>query len=127
MVKDLVLCTKDLIYNVVYDPYTSEKDFRKILDRWQQNYLVDAIFLAGQLPKAADFINIARERGVETPVIGGLAMDRKALLKLLNSLKKRSQKRSPKRRTSILGNLLKKKAFFSEERQEIWHLMKFSQ
>lgn len=67
-----------------YDPYTSKEDFRKILDRWQQNFSFDAIFLAGRLPRAAVFINTAREKGVQTPIIGGLAMDRKALLKMLS-------------------------------------------
>ncbi len=51
-----------------------ESFFRKVLRAWKDEYVIDVIFLAGELPGAALFIREAREMGLRVPIIGGDAL-----------------------------------------------------
>ncbi|MFO8031576.1 MAG: ABC transporter substrate-binding protein [Desulfohalobiaceae bacterium] len=58
-----------------YDFSTGRSQFRRIISDWKDFYQFDAIFLAGVVPKAAEFIVQAREMGVEVPIVGGDGLD----------------------------------------------------
>ena len=63
-----------------YDDLSVARDFREDLLFWKQHYEFDAIFLAGVLPKAAEFIVEARKMDITVPIIGGDALDEPLLL-----------------------------------------------
>lgn len=69
----------DIGLNVVdrrsYDSTTGKAQFRRMIKSWQDFYKFDAIFLAGVVPQAAEFIVQAREMGVDVPIIGGDGLD----------------------------------------------------
>ena len=58
-----------------YDPseQASERTFDQVLTEWKPVDL-DAIVLAGEVPAAAIFVNQARRRGINVPIIGSDAM-----------------------------------------------------
>lgn len=58
-----------------YDFSTGKSQFRRIISDWKDFYQFDAIFLAGVVPKAAEFIAQAREMGVDVPIVGGDGLD----------------------------------------------------
>lgn len=58
-----------------YDFTTGKSQFRRIISDWKDFYQFDAIFLAGVVPKAAEFIAQAREMGVDVPIVGGDGLD----------------------------------------------------
>lgn len=58
-----------------YDDLSSARNFREDIKFWRDNYSFDAIFLAGVMPKAAEFILEARKMGVTVPIVGGDTMD----------------------------------------------------
>ncbi|MFA6012746.1 MAG: ABC transporter substrate-binding protein [Desulfobacteraceae bacterium] len=65
-----------------YDDLSTARNFRDEIQFWKENYRFDAIFLAGVMPKAAEFIVEARKMGVKVPIIGGDALDHPMLLKI---------------------------------------------
>lgn len=65
-----------------YDELSSARDFREDIKSWKDNYRFDAIFLAGVVPQAAEFIVEARKMGVNVPIIGSDAMDSPLLLEI---------------------------------------------
>ncbi|MFP5213946.1 MAG: ABC transporter substrate-binding protein [Acidobacteriota bacterium] len=58
-----------------YDSTSTEKTFRRDLNRWKRTFTFDAIFIAGRTPQAATFIAEARRMGIDVPIFGGNAMD----------------------------------------------------
>lgn len=74
----------DIGLNVVdrrsYDSTTGKSHFRKMLRAWTQYYRFDAIFLAGIVSQAADFIVLARKMGVDVPILGGDGLDSPKLM-----------------------------------------------
>lgn len=65
-----------------YDDLSSVRNFRDQIEFWKENYQFDAVFLAGTMPKAAEFILEARRLGVYVPIVGGDALDHPMLLKI---------------------------------------------
>jgi len=63
-----------------YDSTTGTSHFRKMLRAWTQYYRFDAIFLAGVVSQAADFITLARKMGVDAPILGGDGLDTPKLM-----------------------------------------------
>jgi branched-chain amino acid transport system substrate-binding protein len=72
-----------ILYRQKYDSFTTRKDFQKLLLRSNQRYQFDAILLAGQFPQSGIFIDTARKMGIEKPIIGGVALERTKLLKMI--------------------------------------------
>lgn len=68
-----------------YDDLSSARNFREDIKFWQDNYSFDAIFLAGVMPKAAEFILEARKMGVTVPIVGGDTMDDPRLIDIAGS------------------------------------------
>jgi branched-chain amino acid transport system substrate-binding protein len=65
--------------------YNSSGDimtFRRDLAQWKRYYEYDAIFLAGTMPDAADFIKEARRMKETAPIVCGQALDSPALFKI---------------------------------------------
>lgn len=58
-----------------YDFTTGASHFKKIIQTWLDFYQFDAVFLAGVVPKAAEFIALARDMGIAVPIIGGDGLD----------------------------------------------------
>jgi branched-chain amino acid transport system substrate-binding protein len=58
-----------------YDSTSDERYFRKNLTFWKNNFTFDAIFLAGVVPQAAEFISEARRLGITVPILGGDGLD----------------------------------------------------
>ncbi|WP_051284028.1 ABC transporter substrate-binding protein [Desulforegula conservatrix] len=68
-----------------YDDLSSARSFREEIKFWQDNYEFDAIFLAGVMPKAAEFVVEARKMGVTVPIVGGDALDHPKLIEIAGS------------------------------------------
>lgn len=73
----------EILYRQEYDFFTTENDFQRLLLRANERYRFDAILLTGQLAQSGTFIDIAREMGIEKPIIGGLDLERAELLKMV--------------------------------------------
>lgn len=58
-----------------YDFTTGRTQFTRMIESWKNYYQFDAIFLAGVVPRAAEFIVMAREMGVDVPIVGGDGLD----------------------------------------------------
>ena len=65
-----------------YDTTSGASHFRSMFQAWTKYYRFDAIFLAGVVPQAAEFIALAREMGVKAPIIGGDGLDTPKLLEI---------------------------------------------
>lgn len=65
-----------------YDDLSTARNFRDEIKFWQDNYDFDAIFLAGTMPKAAEFVLEARKMGVTVPIVGGDALDNPRLIEI---------------------------------------------
>lgn len=77
--EELGLTIQDrLFYDNTYRP----RDFRRALTRWERYYQIDAIFLAGLLPQAAQFVVQARAAGFRVPILAGETLDRSEYLRL---------------------------------------------
>jgi branched-chain amino acid transport system substrate-binding protein len=72
-----------IVDSEAYDSTTGTANFRNVLRRWKNHYSFDAILLSGELPQAAAIIMEARRIGLEEPIFGGIALDRKELLTML--------------------------------------------
>ncbi len=66
-----------------FDSYTRSSEFLRKLRDWQRQYEFDAILLAGDSTKSAQFIKTAREHGFDKPILGSIAFDKPYLWKLL--------------------------------------------
>ena len=60
-----------IIDTISYDSLSDAGYFRKSLTTWRDNFSFDAIFLAGTVPQAAEFISEAGKLGIKVPVMGG--------------------------------------------------------
>lgn len=58
-----------------YDFTTGVPQFRRMIKEWQDYYQYEAIFLAGVVPQAAEFIKLAREMGMDNTILGGDGLD----------------------------------------------------
>lgn len=58
-----------------YDSTEKARYFRKDLEYWKKNFTFDAIFLAGEVPKAGEIIAEARRLGIKAPILGGDGLD----------------------------------------------------
>lgn len=58
-----------------YDNTSGSVQFKKIAELWKDYYSIDAVFLAGVVPKAALFIKELRKTGLTIPVVGGDGLD----------------------------------------------------
>lgn len=58
-----------------YDITTSEQEFERMAKRWKNNFLFDAIFLAGRMPLIQQIISILRESGINCPIVGSDPFD----------------------------------------------------
>jgi branched-chain amino acid transport system substrate-binding protein len=65
-----------------YDSTTGPAQFRKVVRNWKQYYQFEAIFLAGLVPKATEFIMQCRKEGVEVPILGNWGLDFRQLLQV---------------------------------------------
>ena len=74
----------ELLDGESYNATTTPADIRNILQRWKEHTDLDAILLSGELPQAAVIIREARRLGLKQPIVGGIKLDRKKLIKLLN-------------------------------------------
>ncbi len=66
-------CT--VVDRLSYDPRSHLRYFQKDLERWRKDFAFDAIFLAGEVPKAGEIIAEARRLGLKVPIMGGDALD----------------------------------------------------
>lgn len=64
-----------IIDRLSYDSIAKPKYFRRILESWKKNFNFDGIFLAGEVPQAAEFIIQARQIGIKALIIGGDGLD----------------------------------------------------
>jgi len=64
-----------------YDPSgeASARTFEAVVTQWKTMEL-DAVFLAGEVPSAAEFVTTARAHGLAVPILGGDALSTPALL-----------------------------------------------
>ncbi|MBI3532641.1 MAG: ABC transporter substrate-binding protein [Burkholderiales bacterium] len=60
----------------------SAEDFGQLTHTWKDLYQFDAIFLAGNMPVAGQFIKAVRSLGMTMPIVGGDGMDTPQLLQL---------------------------------------------
>ena len=58
-----------------YDITTSEQEFDRMTKRWKNNFMFDAIFLAGRMPLIQQVISIIRENGINCPIVGSDPFD----------------------------------------------------
>lgn len=70
-------CT--IIDRLSYDSVAQARYFRKDLEYWKTNFEFDAIFLAGEVPKAGEIIAEARRMGIQAPILGGDGLDSRQL------------------------------------------------
>ncbi|MBW1962662.1 MAG: ABC transporter substrate-binding protein [Deltaproteobacteria bacterium] len=65
-----------------YDLFSGSRQFQQDLKYWRSNYEFDAIFLAGVIPQAAEFVAVARNLGITQPIVGGDGLDDSKLLEI---------------------------------------------
>lgn len=58
-----------------YDLTTSDKIMDQTFKRWKNNFLFDAIFLAGRMPGLKDIIFTLRENDINCPIVGADPFD----------------------------------------------------
>ena len=46
-----------------------------VAKNWLENYVFDAVFIAGDMPELADVISSFRAAGIKTPILSGLTLD----------------------------------------------------
>lgn len=72
-----------LVDSVSYDDTTSVTEIQEKMHLIKEYLSLDAILLSGDLPKAAVIISEARRHGINAPIIGGIALNRKELATLV--------------------------------------------
>lgn len=73
-------CT--IVDRLSYDSIARPKYFKRSLESWKKNFTFDAIFLAGVVPQAAEFIVKARQLGITALVVGGDGLNSPRLLEV---------------------------------------------
>ena len=68
-----------------YDITTSPQEFERMAKRWKNNFMFDAIFLAGRMPLIHQVITIVRESGINCPIVGSDPFDDPILTENLTS------------------------------------------
>lgn len=58
-------------YENVYGIY----DYSDIAKNWKNNYVFDAVFIAGSMPQIAEIVSVFRDNGITQPIIGGDTFD----------------------------------------------------
>jgi len=58
-----------------YDITTSQQEFERMVKRWKNNFMFDAIFLAGRMPLIQEIISILRQNGINCPIVGSDPFD----------------------------------------------------
>lgn len=67
-----------------YDITTSHQEFERMAKRWKNNFMFDAIFLAGRMPSIQEIIFILRQNGINCPIVGSDPFDDPLLTKNLS-------------------------------------------
>lgn len=67
-----------------YDITTSHQAFDRMVKRWKNNFIFDAVFLAGRMPSLKDIILTMRENGVDCPIVGADPFDDQLLTEALD-------------------------------------------
>lgn len=62
-----------------FDMTTSQQEYDRMATRWKNNFMFDAIFLAGRMPLIQQVITTARNNGITCPIIGSDPFDDPAL------------------------------------------------
>ena len=68
-----------------YDITTSTQEFERMAKRWKNNFLFDAVFIAGRMPYIKDIIEVLRNNGIDCPVVGADPFDDPLLTQTLTS------------------------------------------
>jgi branched-chain amino acid transport system substrate-binding protein len=71
-----------IVDRLAYDTFSGPGDFRRDLANWKELYKFDAIFLAGLVPQAAEFVREARALGIDAPILGGDGLDHPMFLEI---------------------------------------------
>lgn len=58
-----------------YDITTSQQEFERTIRRWKNNFMFDAIFLAGRMPSIQQIIVTLRDNGINCPIVGSDPFD----------------------------------------------------
>lgn len=66
-----------------YDITTSDLEFDRMARRWKNNFMFDAIFLAGRMPLIHKIISTVRENGISCPIVGSDPFDDPILTSIL--------------------------------------------
>ena len=67
---------------VAYEPKSSEEFFERDLRTWKRSLEFDAIVLAAHLPEGAHFVKVARELGLQVPILAGSGLDSPDLIRI---------------------------------------------
>lgn len=71
-------CSKRGINIVTRDSYDStatKLEFERTIRRWKNNFMFDAVFLAGRMPEIPEIISLLRKNGINCPVLGADPFD----------------------------------------------------
>lgn len=63
------------------------RDYLETIKNWKDNYIFDAIFIAGSLPQVGEIVSIFRANGITQPIIGGDAFDMPIFFKIADNIK----------------------------------------
>ena len=58
-----------------YESLYGVRDYMETIKSWKDNYIFDAVFIAGSMPQAGEIVSIFRANGIDQPIIGGDAFD----------------------------------------------------
>lgn len=58
-----------------YDMTTSPQEFERMAKRWKNNFIFDALFLAGRMPSIQHIIETLRQNGISCPILGADPFD----------------------------------------------------
>ena len=72
----------EVLDRIAYDSFSGPQQFRQDLEFWKEVYQFDAIFLAGLVPQAAEFVKVVRAMGIEVPILGGDGLDHPKYLEI---------------------------------------------
>ncbi|MCK5539287.1 MAG: ABC transporter substrate-binding protein [Deltaproteobacteria bacterium] len=71
----------DIVDRASYDSVSGMKVFKFQLEFWQRNYEFDTLFLAAEMPDAAEIVVYARKLGINATIIGGDYFDNLGFIK----------------------------------------------
>ncbi|MCR4822613.1 MAG: ABC transporter substrate-binding protein [Treponema sp.] len=66
-----------------YDLTANKQIFETTVKRWKNNFVFDAVFIAGRMPSLGDIIVTLRENGIDCPIVGADPFDDPLLTKML--------------------------------------------